>query len=99
MAAQAMPVLDQEQLLAGQIITGHDLVLAKRMVAWHRYDDWIFCDFHRLDIGKPNFQACLACHTSAYSLPWAKMSQILHATTTWSPGATETRAYGCEKSR
>jgi hypothetical protein len=49
--------------------------------------------------GKPNFQACLACHTSAYSLPWAKMSQILHATTPWSPGATEARPYGCGKSR
>src|SRR6202040_1313832 len=26
--------------------------MAKRMVARHRYDDWIFCDFHRLDIAK-----------------------------------------------
>src|SRR6202047_85991 len=52
MAAQAMPVLDQEQLLTGQVITPHHLVMAKRMVARHRYDDWIFRDFHRLDIAK-----------------------------------------------
>src|ERR1700730_10522797 len=52
MAAQAMPVLDQEQLLTGQVITAHHLVMAKRMVARHRYDDWIYRDFHRLDITK-----------------------------------------------
>src|ERR1700716_2777739 len=52
MAAQAMPVLDQEQLLTGQVITAHHLVTAERVVAWHRYDDWIFRDFHRLDIAK-----------------------------------------------
>src|SRR4030081_2723612 len=52
MAAQAVSVLDQEHLLAGQVITAHHLVMAKRMVAWHCYDDWIFCDFHRLDIAE-----------------------------------------------
>jgi hypothetical protein len=26
--------------------------MAKRMVARHRYDDWIFRDFHRLGIAK-----------------------------------------------
>src|SRR5260370_41650344 len=52
MAAQAMPVLDQEQLLTGQVITLHCLVMGKRMVARHRYDDWIFRDLHRLDIAK-----------------------------------------------
>src|SRR6267154_1593161 len=52
MAAQTMPVLDQEQLLTGQVITAHHLVTAKRMIARHRYDDWIFRDFHRLDIAK-----------------------------------------------
>src|SRR5882762_1386963 len=52
MAAQAMPVLDQEQLLTRQVITAYHFVMAKRMVARHRYDDWIFRDFHRLDIAK-----------------------------------------------
>src|SRR6202011_6072683 len=52
MAAQAMPVLDQEQLLARQVIAVHHLVTAERMVAWHRYDEWIFRDFHHLDIAK-----------------------------------------------
>src|SRR5260370_35133561 len=52
MAAQAMSVLDQEQLLAGQVITAYHLLMAERMVARHRYDDWIFRDFHRLDIAK-----------------------------------------------
>src|SRR6266849_7814934 len=52
MAAQAMPVLDQEQLLTRQVITAYHFVMAKRMVARHRYDDWIFLDFHRLDIAK-----------------------------------------------
>src|ERR1700676_338447 len=52
MAAQAMPVLDQQQLLTRQVITVYHLVMAKRMVARHRYDDWIFRDFHRLDIAK-----------------------------------------------
>src|ERR1700686_5233201 len=52
MAAQAMPVLDQEQLLTGELVTAHLLVPAKRMIAWHRYDDWIFCDFHRLDLAE-----------------------------------------------
>src|SRR3982074_634639 len=52
MAAQAMPVLDQQQLLTRQVITAYHLVMAKRMVARHRYDDWIFRDFHRLDIAK-----------------------------------------------
>jgi hypothetical protein len=31
MAAQAMSVLDQEQLLAGEVITAHHLVTAERM--------------------------------------------------------------------
>src|ERR1700726_660774 len=52
MAAQAMPVLDQEQLLTRQVITGYHFVMAKRMVARHRNDDWIFRHFHRLDIAK-----------------------------------------------
>src|SRR3977135_4649543 len=52
MAAQTMPVLDQEQLLMRQVITAYHLVMAKRMVARHRYDDRIFRDFHRLDIAK-----------------------------------------------
>src|ERR1700716_1341618 len=52
MAAQAMPVLDQEQLLTRQVITAYHFVMAKRMVARHRYDDWIFRDFHSLDIAK-----------------------------------------------
>src|SRR5258708_35240347 len=52
MAAQAMPVLDQEQLFTGQVITLHHLVMGQRMVARHRYDDWIFRDLHRLDIAK-----------------------------------------------
>src|SRR5712671_4263046 len=52
MAAQAMPVLDQEQLFTGQVITLHHHVMGKRMVARHRYDDWIFRDLHRLDIAK-----------------------------------------------
>src|SRR5712675_2234907 len=52
MAAQAMPVLDQEQLLTRQVITAYHFVMAKRMVARHRYDDWIFLDFHSLDIAK-----------------------------------------------
>src|ERR1700730_12282365 len=26
--------------------------MAKTMVARHRYDDWIFCDFHRVDIAE-----------------------------------------------
>src|SRR6266852_1986436 len=52
MAAQAMPVLDQEQLLTRQVITAYHFVMAKRMVARHRSDDWIFLDFHRLDIAK-----------------------------------------------
>src|SRR5712672_1195195 len=52
MAAQAMTVLDQEQLLTHQVITVYHFVMAKRMVARHRYDDWIFRDFHRLDIAK-----------------------------------------------
>src|SRR5258705_3644738 len=52
MAAQAMPVLDQEQLRTLQVITAYHLAMAKRMVARHRYDDWIFRDFHRLDIAK-----------------------------------------------
>src|SRR5258705_8748279 len=52
MAAQAMPVLDQEQLLTRQDITAYHFVMAKRMVARHRYDDWIFLDFHSLDIAK-----------------------------------------------
>jgi DNA-binding transcriptional LysR family regulator len=41
MAAQAMTILDQEQLLAGEIIAVHHLVMAKGMVARHRYDDWM----------------------------------------------------------
>src|ERR1700692_2639274 len=52
MAAQAMPVLDQEQLLTRQVITAYHFVMAKGMVARHRYDDWIFRDFHHLDIAK-----------------------------------------------
>src|ERR1700730_17052341 len=52
MAAQAMSVLDQEQLLAGQVITAPHLAMAETMVARHRYDDWIFCDFHRLDVAE-----------------------------------------------
>src|SRR5258705_930727 len=52
MAAQAMPVLDQEQLLMDKVVTPHRLLPTERMVAWHRYDDWIFRDFHRLDIAK-----------------------------------------------
>src|SRR5258705_2448446 len=52
MAAQAMPVLDQEQLLTRQVITAYHFVMAKRMVARHRYDDWIFRDFHSLDVAK-----------------------------------------------
>jgi hypothetical protein len=50
MTAQAMSVLDQEQLLAGQVITAYHLVMAERMVARHRYDDWIFRDLHHLDV-------------------------------------------------
>src|SRR5216683_2282799 len=52
MAAQAMPVLDQEQLLTRQVITAYHFVMAKSMVPRHRDDDWIFRDFHRLDIAK-----------------------------------------------
>src|SRR6266850_7572242 len=52
MAAQAMPVLDQEQLLMDKVVTPHRLLPTERMVAWHRYDDWIFRDLHRLDIAK-----------------------------------------------
>src|SRR5260370_27104290 len=52
MAAQGMPVLDQEQLLTRQVIRAYHFVMAKRMVARHRYDDWIFRDFHSLDIAK-----------------------------------------------
>src|ERR1700737_4121423 len=52
MGAQAVPVLDQEQLLTGEVVTAYHLVMSKRMVARHRYDDWIFRDFHRLDIAK-----------------------------------------------
>src|SRR6202043_111923 len=52
MAAQAMSVLNQEQLFAGQVITAHHLVMAERMGARHRYDDWVFRDLHHLDIAK-----------------------------------------------
>src|SRR5712675_218488 len=52
MAAQAMPVLDQEQLLTRQVIRAYHFVMAKRMVARHRYNDWIFRDFHHLGIAK-----------------------------------------------
>src|ERR1700757_3246452 len=52
MAAQAMSVFDQEQLLARQVIAAYHFMLSKRMAARHRYDDWIFGDFHRLDITK-----------------------------------------------
>src|ERR1700730_983427 len=52
MDAQAVPVLDQEQLLTGEVVTAHHLVMSKRMVARHCYNDWIFRDFHRLDIAK-----------------------------------------------
>jgi len=41
MAAQQCR-LDQEQLLMRQVITAYHFVMAKRMVARHRYDDWIF---------------------------------------------------------
>src|SRR6202051_368761 len=52
MAAQAMPVLDQEQLLTRQVITAYHFVMAKRMVARHRYEDWIFREFQHLKIAK-----------------------------------------------
>src|SRR6202163_752834 len=52
MAAQAMPILDQEQLLTRQVITAYHFVMAKRMVARYRYDDRILRDFHSLDIAK-----------------------------------------------
>src|SRR3979490_2337397 len=47
-----MSVLDQEQLLTGQVITAPPLATAQRVVAAPRYDDRIFRDFHRLDIAK-----------------------------------------------
>src|SRR3984885_6466046 len=52
MASQAMTVLNQKQLLTRQVITAYHFVVAKRMVARHRHDDWIFRDFHNLDIAK-----------------------------------------------
>src|ERR1700722_16763549 len=52
MAAQAMSVLNQEQLPAGQGIRAPPPVTGKRVVARHRYHDWIFRDLHRLDIAK-----------------------------------------------
>jgi hypothetical protein len=50
MAAQAMSVLDQEQLLAGKVVTAHHLVRAKTMIARHRYDDWIAATIGALKI-------------------------------------------------
>ena len=42
MASQAMPILDQEQLLTRQIITAYHFVMVKRMVArlsWSRLSE------------------------------------------------------------
>src|SRR5260370_27519691 len=52
MAAQAMPVLGQGHVLTRQVIGGYYFVMAKRRVGRHGYDDWIFLDFHSLDIAK-----------------------------------------------
>jgi len=53
MAARQCPSSIREELLMRQVITAYALVMAKRMVAAAcANDDWIFLDFHSLDIAK-----------------------------------------------
>jgi hypothetical protein len=59
MVAQAMPVLNQEQLFTRKVITSQHLVTGKRMVTRHRYHDRIFPDFHRLDVAEFERNGCV----------------------------------------